>query len=82
MPVAAGGDPTLADKIVKLPFWAFHGQNDPTVPITYIQQIVTRLNSLGNNAKLTTFPTGHNVWDKTYSDPANITWLLSQVRPS
>jgi len=81
MPVAGAGDPAQADKIVKLPFSAFHGLSDPTVPITYMQQIVARLKSLGSTATLTTFQAGHNVWDRVYSDPANINWLLKQTRP-
>lgn len=72
-----------------LPVWAFHNEDDATVPVSYSRDYVTKINSYkpATLAKLTTWPTGgHDSWTKAY-DPAykenNLnmyTWMLNYQR--
>ncbi len=55
-----------------VPVWAFHDDDDATVPVSYSIDWVSKINSHHPSvlARVTTWPTGgHNAWDKTY-DPA------------
>jgi predicted peptidase len=74
-----------------LPVWAFHNVDDPTVPVSYSMDYVSKINSHHplTPARLTTWPTGgHDAWTKTY-DPSfkgngmNIyQWMLQYTRGS
>lgn len=65
----------------ELPIWVFHGAKDPVVPITYSDQIVAALRSLGANVRYTMYPDAeHDSWTITYANPELYTWLLSQHR--
>lgn len=72
-----------------LPVWAYHNDNDPTVPVSYSKDWVQKINNHhpGVMARVTTWPTGgHDAWDKAY-DPAYkenganmYEWMLQHVR--
>ena len=58
--------------------WAFHGGEDPSVPLAESERMVNSLREAGNPAKLTVYPeAGHDCWTQTYRDPAFYAWLLS-----
>ena len=74
------GDPyaATAKKIGKTPVWVFHGDTDPTVPVTESRKMVEALKSAGGNVMYTEYEgVGHNSWDKAYAEPELIPWLLS-----
>lgn len=93
VPICGGSwpDPKRAEKIAgfNVPVWAFHNDDDPTVPVSYTRDYVSRINSFHPlvAAKLTTWAKGgHNSWTKAY-DPAykengkNIyEWMLQYKR--
>ncbi len=80
VPMAGCGDPSKAGLLKEVAIWAFHGANDPTVPVTSDREImagldragakVTRLTDLDPPARPTAthiyseYQVGHNVWDK------------------
>lgn len=67
--VCGGGDTTLANRLVNVPLWAFHGDSDKRVlPIRSIE-MVEAINKLNPpvRAKLTIYPgIGHDSWSMTY----------------
>jgi len=71
-----------AQKLGKVPVWAFHGDADDRVPVTESRQMVEALKAVGGNVRYTEY-TGvqHNSWDKAYSEPELFTWLLAQKLP-
>jgi len=93
-PICGGSwpDNTRAANIASfnLPVWAFHNEDDPTVPVSYSRDYVSKINSHhpAVPARLTTWPTGgHDAWTKTY-DPSykengmNVyEWMLQYTRP-
>ena len=64
---------------IKIPVWAFHGTDDPTVFFEESQKIVDAVNKSGGNAKLTAYEgVGHNCWERTYSNLEIYKWLLDE----
>jgi predicted peptidase len=81
MPICGGGDPKHAQKLARIPIWAFHGAEDSTVPPQESRQMVEAIKAAGGNVKYTEYEkVNHNSWDQTYDDPDTIKWLLSQKR--
>jgi predicted peptidase len=75
------GDPyrDAAQAIAKIPIWIFHGEADPTVPVTESRLMVEALKAAGANPAYTEYPgVGHNSWDRAYAETAFAKWLLSQ----
>lgn len=81
VPVCGGGDTAMASALTKVPVWAFHGQQDKVVIPERSENMVSAINKLGGNARLTIYQnTAHNAWLKAYADPRMIEWLFSQTR--
>ncbi|MEP7259112.1 MAG: hypothetical protein ABI687_11995 [Flavitalea sp.] len=73
-PICGGSwpDNTRAHNIASfnLPVWAFHNDDDGTVPVSYSRDYVSKINSWNpaTPAIITTWPTGgHDAWTKAYS---------------
>jgi len=81
-PICSGGDPAFAAKMKDVPIWAFHGDDDKTVPVGRSREMIEALKAAGGRPKYTEYPgVGHNSWAQTYSDPALYEWLFAQRKP-
>lgn len=81
-PICGGGDEKLAEKIVKLPIWVFHGDQDAVVKPEASRKMVAALEKAGGKPKYTEYPgVGHDSWTKTYANPEFMAWLFQQKRP-
>jgi dipeptidyl aminopeptidase/acylaminoacyl peptidase len=61
--------------------WAFHGAEDPVVPLEQSQSMVDALRACGGDAKLTILPgVGHDSWSQTYDNPELYEWFLQHRR--
>ena len=82
VPVCGGGDPMFARSLAHTPVWAFHGEDDPVVPIHRTEEMVDAVKKTGNpEVKFTHYPkVGHDSWVKAYDDPELYEWLLSHKR--
>lgn len=82
VPICGGGEPEkLADGLRRIPIWAFHGAQDPTVPLAKSQSMVDAVKRAGGDVKLTIYPdAAHNSWEETYDNQAVYDWLLSHRR--
>lgn len=88
VPIAGGGDPAHMDRLVNMPIWAFHSQDDPVVPVTYSRDSIAALRKLGGNPIYTEYPSGtmfdpyeHFSWVYAYANDAMREWLFQQARP-
>ena len=85
-PICGGGNFLAARRIAaaKLPFWAFHGDQDPIVPLAeslHTVQLIHQQNHTGHHARFTVLPnTQHNSWTPAYANPELWTWLFSHTR--
>lgn len=81
VPVCGGGDVSYADRFKHVPVWAFHGAEDPIVPVTYSQSMIETLKQTGGHPRYTEYPgVGHNSWDPAYAEPELLSWLFAQKR--
>ena len=66
--------------IGSVPVWAFHGDQDRSVPVTESRKLTEALETAGGNVRYTEYPgVAHNSWDRAYAEDELIPWLLSQT---
>jgi predicted peptidase len=76
-PVCGGGDLMFADRLTKIPIWAFHGEADPVVPVNRNTDMVKAINEKGGSARMTIYPgVGHGSWVNAYNDEELFKWFL------
>ncbi|MBV8255761.1 MAG: hypothetical protein JO154_24415 [Chitinophaga sp.] len=79
VPISGVGDPKLMGNVKKMPIWAFHSADDPTVSVNGSRLAVQALQAIGGNIKYTEYPTGgHDAWTRAYATPELYTWMLNQ----
>ena len=65
--------------VAQTPIWVFQGQDDGTVPVLLVQEMVKQLKKAHANLRYTEYPKmGHEVWKKAFSEPELLPWLSSQ----
>ena len=80
-PVCGIGDPDIACRLKHLPVWAFHGANDPVVPIKDDEEMVNAVKGCGGDVRFTVYPNvGHGAWVQAYADSTLYTWFLEHRR--
>lgn len=80
-PVCGGGNPIFAEDLKNLPIWAFHGADDPVVPVKGTTEMVEAINKAGGNAKMTIYPgVGHDSWRNAYADENLYKWFLEHSK--
>jgi predicted peptidase len=78
VPICGGGMYWNARRFINLPVWAFHGELDGAVKVEESIKMVSAINAIGGNAKLTIYEnTGHDAWTATYKNQEVYNWLLS-----
>jgi len=81
IPICGGGDPSQAAKFKDVPVWAFHGEEDPTVPVKSTKDMIAAMEEAGGKPKATYYPgVGHISWTRAYDDPEVIRWFFAQRR--
>jgi len=72
----------IAKRIGSVPVWIFHGDADESVPVDESRKMNQALVAAKANVRYSEYPgVGHNSWDKAYSEPEFIPWLLAQKLP-
>jgi predicted peptidase len=67
--------------LVNLPIWAFHGEEDQTVPLAASKTMVDAVKKCGGHVEFTVYPQcDHGVCDLSYGDGRLYNWLLAQRR--
>lgn len=70
-----------AKGIGNVPVWAFHGDQDRSVPVEESRKLTQALERLGGNVRYTEYAgVAHNSWDRAYAEEELIPWLLSQKK--
>lgn len=78
-PVCGFGDPVKVAAMHYVPVRAYHGDQDPVVPLAPHVACVEALRAAGGKATLTIYPgVGHDSWTPAYNDPDLLPWLLAQ----
>lgn len=81
MPICGGGPPEMAQKMINVPIWAFHGVKDNVVHLRYSRRMVEAVQKAGGKAKITLYPNAnHNSWDPAFAEPKFLSWMFSKSR--
>ncbi len=81
IPVCGGGDPAQAEKLARLPIWAFHGDKDPLVPVERSRDMIVALKKAGGKPEYTEYEdVGHDSWTPTYKNDTVLDWLFKQKK--
>ena len=80
VPLCGSGIPSMADKLVDIAIWAFHGEVDGTVPAQGTKDMETAIKEAGGTKmKATYFPgVGHDCWVPAYKTEGLMEWLFAQ----
>ncbi len=75
-------DPSIVAALKNVPFWAIHGGQDTTVPLTWDQNLYAAEQAIGGDMQYTQDNSlGHDVWDTYYPQAgagSPLGWLFSQ----
>ena len=72
----------VAKKIGTTPVWIFHGDADERVSVDNSRKMHEALKAAGGDVKYTEYPgVAHNSWDKAYTEPQLMPWLLAKSLP-
>jgi predicted peptidase len=80
-PICGGGIADWVSVLKDVAVWAFHGADDPLVPLDQGQRMVDALRACGGNVTFTVYPgVEHDSWTQTYENPELYDWLLQHTR--
>jgi predicted peptidase len=65
-----------ADRLKKMPIWAFHGSDDNLVPIGGPKDLIAALRALGNDVRFTVLPGRDHFILDTYENKELYSWFL------
>ena len=81
VPVCGVGDPALADRLVNVPLWAFHGRNDRNVPVRGSSDMIAAIRNAGGDPRYTEYAdAGHAIAHMAYETPELLPWMFAQQR--
>ncbi len=83
VPICGGGRVEDAFKLVEVPIWTFHGDQDAAVPLARSVEMVEAIQaSGGKKIRFTKLEhVGHNSWSSAYALPDLYAWMLQQKLP-
>ncbi len=67
----------LAEKVSHLPTFLHHSTNDKTSKFSVAEDMFSKLSKINDNVVFDIGNFGHSGWNKIYSNPKHIEWLLS-----
>lgn len=78
--ICGGGNPASASLLKNTPLWIFHGDADPTVPVSSSRNIFNALLEAGSTqVRYTEYPgVQHNSWENAGRESTLDPWLFSQ----
>jgi predicted peptidase len=80
VPICGGGDPAMADELVEVPIYTFHGSADPTVPVTGTREMAKALEDAGSS--VFTYEEldgmGHGISETVAGRADVVEWLFAQ----
>ena len=82
MPICGGGSPVqMAERLVGVPIWAFHGIGDRIVTQRQSIAMIDAIRAAGGTPAYTAIPNvGHASWNVAYGPQGGMTWLFSNKR--
>jgi lysophospholipase L1-like esterase/dienelactone hydrolase len=80
-PVCGGADVSRIAIAKNVAIWAFHGMEDPTVPVARSRELIAALQAAGGAPLYSEYPyVKHDSWTIAYDEPELLAWLFAQRR--
>lgn len=86
IPICGGADTEMAEKLISLPIYTFHGNKDTTVPITGTNDMVNAIKKACEEAGVDSvlnyviLNAQHLIWDTVASNKTYTKWLFEQIK--
>jgi poly(3-hydroxybutyrate) depolymerase/prenyltransferase beta subunit len=81
VPVCGFSRPDTATALKDRPIWTFAGDDDSAKIVGQTRALIVALREAGARPRFTEYRgVGHNSWDRAYSDPSLVAWMLAQSR--
>jgi predicted peptidase len=81
VPICGPGRPEDVAALKALPVWTFVGDADRDTTVRNLREMAAALRTAGASPRATEYRgVGHNSWDRAYSDPALLPWMLGPTR--
>ena len=82
VPVCGAGDPNKAQKLVSLPIWAFHGDEDDVVPLSGSTDMINAITKAGGKkAKITIYKgVKHESYQMAWKEDELVEWVFEQKK--
>ncbi len=81
IPICGGGNPKLAQRLVTVPIWAFHGDQDRLAPVSGSRDMIEAIKKAGGDPKYTEFAgAGHDIANQVNATPGLWEWFFTQKR--
>jgi acetyl esterase/lipase len=79
--LCGNGKPEMAQALKNVPIWCVVGDADRDRTVLNAREMVAALRDVGASPRETEYRgVGHNSWDRAYSDPGIIEWMIAQKR--
>lgn len=79
--MAAYDNFTDVDAIAQTPLWVFQGEQDDSVPVTMVRDMMRQLKNAHATLRYTEYRKGdHAVWKKAFAEPDLVPWFSAQKR--
>lgn len=80
VPIAGGGRPETAPRLVDVRLWAVHGAADEVVPVVQSRNMIKTVRSSGGNPRYTEYAgLGHQSWRQVFQRDAEVLeWIFQQ----
>ncbi|MGA2499617.1 MAG: PHB depolymerase family esterase [Tepidisphaeraceae bacterium] len=80
-PICGAGNPAMVRRFKDVPAWVFHGDKDPTVPVSNSDDMVEAMKKAGCEVKYTRYEgVGHDSWTASYANQELYDWFLAHKR--
>jgi len=67
--------------VATVPLWVFQGDQDNSVPVDIVRQMIGQVKKANGNVRYTEYhKAGHDVWNQAFADPELLPWLAAQRR--
>jgi predicted peptidase len=79
-PICGGGDELYADRLVGVPVWAWHGEDDSVVPPARSQRMINAIRDAGGDPRFSQLAgVAHDSWTPAYTKPDGVLpWMFAQ----
>jgi predicted esterase/prenyltransferase beta subunit len=81
LPICGPGDPESVGQIRSIPVWGIVGDADRDLLLDGMRAMARALKEVGAPVRYTEYRgVGHNSWDRAYSEPGLVEWMLTPHR--